>query len=352
MTVRALVLIGVAVAVLGCSRTRKDAVNDVIGDESWQLARPPASEVERIRTHLEYVADRLARTPGRDDMIALLRAYAARGEFPHLDHPTAHRMPRFMDPQGRLCAVGFLIAATEGDDVARELAARYEYAYIDEIDDPRLDAWADAHHLTRHELAMIQPEYGFLERASCTAWGTRNESNQECPAEVLDRYGLLLSVGVGGGMSKADGRPLSYFLWGADIRYALTSFLAVGIGDLSARFGDDYTAVVATPLVELSRWQMKPYRREGHQWHLDLGLSLEHVFDHSTTAALGALPSLSQNPFAAEVALGFRIFAPNVAEPDILLGAMVALKDGYVVDERVSAGSVLPFIRFVFGWRP
>ncbi|HEU4613583.1 MAG TPA: hypothetical protein VFS15_15935, partial [Kofleriaceae bacterium] len=103
---------------------------------------------------------------------------------------------------------------------------------------------------------------------------------------------------------------------------------------------------------ELSRWQMKPYRREGHQWHLDLGLSLEHVFDHSTTAALGALPSLSQNPFAAEVALGFRIFAPNVAEPDILLGAMVALKDGYVVDERVSAGSVMPFIRFVFGWRP
>jgi hypothetical protein len=35
-----------------------------------------------------------------------------------------------------------------------------------------------------------------------------------------------------------------------------------------------------------------------------------------------------------------------------MLGAMVALADDYVVDDRVSRGTVMPFARFAVGWRP
>ena len=355
MTVRALISIGIVVAISACSRPRKDAVNDAIGDVSWTLPRPPTSEVERIATHLRYVADRLDdRRPAdpeirarRDRALVLLRAYAARGIFPHHDRALPHRMPRFVDPQGRLCAVGFLIAATEGVSVARELGAHYEYAYIDEIDDPRVDAWAERNGFSRTELAMIQPSY--REAPTCTKWGNRNEYSGECPADLIAKHPLMLSFGLGGGLSRADGGPLSYFLWGADVRYAFTSWLAVGITDLSVRFGRDpidgnYTAFVATPVLELSRWSLTQYQRTGRQWHLDLGVSFEHV-----TRAGKQPPS---NPSAAEVALGVRFNAPDVAELDIILGAMVALTDGYVIDDRVSRGSVMPFVRFAFGWRP
>jgi len=342
-------------AIAACSRPRKDAVNDVIGDESWTLPRPPRDEVERISTHLRYVADRLSRVEPADpevrkrraNALAVLRAYAARGIFPHRDAPSERRMPRFIDPQGRLCAVGFLVAATENLALAEELGARYEYAYIDEIDDPRLDAWAKRNGFTRTELAMIQPTY--REAPTCNGWGARSDYGGECPADLLRKHPLLLSLGIGGGLSRADGRPLSYFLWGADARLSILPWLAVGVADITTRFGHDpidgnYTAFVATPTLELSRWKTGQYQRIGRQWHLDLGVSLEHV-----TRAGKTPPS---NPYAAEVALGVRFNAPDVAEVDVILGAMVALADGYVIDDRVSRGSVMPFIRFAFGWRP
>jgi hypothetical protein len=347
--------IGIVLATVACSRPRRDAVNEVIGDASWTLPRPPQDDVERITTHLRYVIDRLEqRAPEppeprarREHALALLRAYATRGVFPDLDGPTQRRMPRFIDPQGRLCAVGFLIAATDGLAVARDIGARYEYSYIDEIDDPRLDAWAARNGFSRTELAMIQPTY--RDRPTCNEWGYRDDYSGECPADVIRSHPLLVSFGVGGGMSRADGQPLSYFLWGVDARFSLTPWLAIGVADMAVRLGrdaidDNYAAFVATPLLELSRWRTPSYQRIGTQWHLDLGVSLEHV------TRTDARPST--NPAAAEVALGYRWWAPDVLEFDIMLGAMVALTNDYVIDDRVSRGAVMPFLRFALGWRP
>src|SRR5262249_19207898 len=158
---------------------------------------------------------------------------------PQLDGPRAHRTPRFVDPQGRLCAVGFLIATTEGVAVARELGAHYEYARIADIDDPRLDGWADAHGLTRHDLATIRPQYGF--EPHWTGWGHKVSGGDHWPDENLSGHRVSLGFGFGGGLTKADGRDLSYFLWGGDVRVALTSWLAIGVGDLSVRAGPEPT---------------------------------------------------------------------------------------------------------------
>jgi hypothetical protein len=149
-----------------------DAINAVVGDRSWGALRgdqEPESDTERIRVHLEWVerALRLAQPAGMDaralarraDLLDELAAYRDAGRFPQRedDRPGFH--PRFIDSEGRLCAVGHLIAASTSREVAEELNDRHEYAYVLEMDDPAVDGWAAAHGFTVYELAMIQPSY-------------------------------------------------------------------------------------------------------------------------------------------------------------------------------------------------
>ena len=153
---------------------RHDAINHVIGDMGFlsEYHRQPDdrdSDTARIRAHLRYVVRRLRRADstgwdhdareGRTRCIALLEDYIAAGQFPHNTY-TARRCPVFIDARGRLCAVGFLIAMTEGLGAARVIADIHRLSYIEEIDHPSIDAWASKYGFERHELAMIQPQYG------------------------------------------------------------------------------------------------------------------------------------------------------------------------------------------------
>ncbi len=156
------------------SRAPSEPVNAILGDASWVAAHGEAPngapDVDRIRTHLLFVEARLraadvrrfepAARRRRAHLLDVLHAYAEAGVFPQHDHPSVRaRIPRFVDTAGRLCAVGHLIAFTEGREVADRLGAVHEYERIMEIDEPLLDAWARAHGFTRLELAMIQPSY-------------------------------------------------------------------------------------------------------------------------------------------------------------------------------------------------
>src|SRR5262249_48902580 len=137
-------------------------INAVIGDASWTSPRPPASEVERIRTHLAYV-DHLLRarhSPARDAALATLERYLARGEVPRrTDDAYAGRRPRFIDDRGVRCAVGEMIWDSGDPALALALDRDHEYAYVRDMHSPALAAWADAHDFTLDELAMIQPAY-------------------------------------------------------------------------------------------------------------------------------------------------------------------------------------------------
>ncbi|MGE5182583.1 MAG: hypothetical protein ACM31C_10995, partial [Acidobacteriota bacterium] len=263
--------------------------------------------------------------PRRAALVDVLRAYADRGVFPHLDAP-GPRTPRFIDPQGRLCAVGFLIASTDGEAVAKELGARYEYALVADIDDPRLDAWAAANGFTRQELAMIQPEYGF-----------------EPPPEV--RHRVTLGGDVGGGYAYAGGRALSYVLWGADVHVAVTGWLALAVEGIGPRVGDEpdgsnHLALSASPVVELSRHAGWSWASSDSRVHLDLGLTAQQVLGGHGAA----------HPTAALAGVGLKVHPGSTASGDFVLGAEIALADGFVADERIPAGGVAPFLKFAFAF--
>ncbi len=153
---------------------REPGVNAVVGDASW-VARfgvlPDASVDEdlRIRVHLEYVEALLrasepvgasdAQRAARAHNLDLLHAYLERGVFPR-NHVVPGRRPHFIDEDGRICAVGYLIEQTAGRDVAETINARHEWDYIEDIDG--IEGWVAASGLTVHELAMIQPGYSWL----------------------------------------------------------------------------------------------------------------------------------------------------------------------------------------------
>jgi hypothetical protein len=167
-----MVLAGVVV-LLAVARVEADPINAVIGDASW-IARfgtepgPDADETLRIRTHLAFVVERLrARDPvepavarRRHVALAALEGYIARGVFPRRgEDPYPGRRPRFIDDAGVYCAVGFLIAESGEPELARAIDARHEYAFVRDIHEPALVAWAAEHGFTLDELAMIQPQY-------------------------------------------------------------------------------------------------------------------------------------------------------------------------------------------------
>lgn len=151
-----------------------DPINAVVGDESWfaLYGRAPVGvdEVSRIRVHLAWVETRLRgsepthlsaeQRERRELALDALAEYRRRGVFPRrTDDAYVGRRPRFIDDRGVRCAVGELIAATGHPELAARIRDAHEYAYVPDIDDPELLAWAETHGLSVRELAMIQPGY-------------------------------------------------------------------------------------------------------------------------------------------------------------------------------------------------
>lgn len=151
-----------------------DAINPVIGDISYIEAfgeRPGGSVDEefRIRTHLKYVEKRLRAKDvsglsaelreKRSELLDKLREYRKAGEFPsNFDHE--ERTPCFIDEDGNICAVGYLVAQTAGWDAAEKIASAFNFDRIHEMDLPLLTEWVANSGLTLNECAMIQPAYG------------------------------------------------------------------------------------------------------------------------------------------------------------------------------------------------
>ena len=90
----------------------------------------------------------------------MLNEYWTAGIFPkNYDYPD-QRIPCFIDKDGNICAVGYLIEQTAGRQIAEEINSKYKYEYILAMNDPTIESWIHANGLTKEECAMIQPTYG------------------------------------------------------------------------------------------------------------------------------------------------------------------------------------------------
>lgn len=150
------------------------SINAVLGDVSFveafgRLPGPEASPDLRIKLHLAYVERKLklrdvSHLPvmlvsRRRHMLTLLHQYRLAGRFPKNRHFPHQTRPTFIDQDGSICAVGFLIEQTAGRGLAETINARYRNAYLAEMHLPALERWIASSGLTHEELASIQPGY-------------------------------------------------------------------------------------------------------------------------------------------------------------------------------------------------
>jgi hypothetical protein len=162
-------------SVTGFTRQKLQEVNAVIHDQSYtaffgELPGENAGEQLRIQTHLYYVELLLRNTPvagltetqqaNRSVIPDILHEYMQAGEFPsNKDYP-GERRPCFIDDEGNICAVGYLIERTKGRELAEAINAKHQYDFLADMNEPAINAWASEYGLTLEECAMIQPAYG------------------------------------------------------------------------------------------------------------------------------------------------------------------------------------------------
>lgn len=170
-------IIFVLTILAGCNRKAnemKQTVNAVIGDISYihTFGHQPSAatnEKTRLQTHLKYVEELLRnkdistltaeQRAHRFKLLDLLREYWNAGVFPkNYDYPD-QRIPCFIDKDGNICAVGYLIEQTAGRQLAEEINSKFKYEYLLAMNDPKIDSWVRASGLTKEECAMIQPAY-------------------------------------------------------------------------------------------------------------------------------------------------------------------------------------------------
>lgn len=159
---------------LSAPQGRLEPVNAVLGDASFHAAfarAPDASDDDdaRIRLHLLWVEAQLrahsemplsdAQRTRRLALLDALRLYAEARQFPVRTDASSGRRPRFVDPQGRHCAVASLIRTSGHPELVAAVQAAHEYDYVLDMHEEALLAWAAAHGFTARELAMIQPSY-------------------------------------------------------------------------------------------------------------------------------------------------------------------------------------------------
>lgn len=159
----------------GIAQQKLQEVNALLHDESYTasfgvLPDAATNERERIQIHLSYTEQLLRNTDAtnltsgqqvnRSFILDLLHQYWAAGIFPtNSDYP-GERKPCFIDADGNICAVGYLIEQTEGRQLAEDINAKHQYDLLLDMKEPSIEAWADEYGLTLEECAMIQPTYG------------------------------------------------------------------------------------------------------------------------------------------------------------------------------------------------
>lgn len=172
---RAILLLILTLCTMSAWSQPSQEVNAVLHDESYvatygTLPDAGTDEQLRIQTHLSYVEQLLrsksvdhlspAQSRNRAAILDVLHTYWTAGVFPvNRDYP-GERRPCFIDADGNICAVGYLIEQTKGRALAEQINDEHQYDYLLDMNEEAIAQWASEYGLTLEECAMIQPAYG------------------------------------------------------------------------------------------------------------------------------------------------------------------------------------------------
>ena len=171
-----LLAIVISILFLSCNKSfkSKETINPILGDISFETKfgyKPNAktNDFLRIKTHLEYVESLLRQKDvsylpitlqeNRRNILNLLRTYWQNGKFPKNYDYKNGRKPCFIDKNGTICAVGYLIEQTKGRETAEQINSKHKYDELLAMNDNQVDNWIKTSGLTKNECAMIQPSY-------------------------------------------------------------------------------------------------------------------------------------------------------------------------------------------------
>ncbi len=188
------------------SKVRAGA-NHHLGDDSYVAnhgARPAKvrSELERDRMHehLAFVRDWLATRPAtrpelekrRAEILGYFDAYIAKYTTPKNDH-VPWRTPVFIDDEGTICAVGFLIQESVNKELPKKIAASHRYDFIEDIakDLPEVEAWVEGSGFTLEEIASIQPAYSEPNSNTWRTWNLAKYRPKDGAYDKLDSRGTF-----------------------------------------------------------------------------------------------------------------------------------------------------------------
>lgn len=130
---------------------------DFGADIAPQIQRHFAEVIEQLESKDVSSLDEDTRTRRREH-IDVLSVYAARGQFP-LNDQRSYPTPVFIDDAGTACAVAHLMVESGAVELAHEIKALQNLAYLEDIAVLGASEWIASSGLTPEECALIQPSY-------------------------------------------------------------------------------------------------------------------------------------------------------------------------------------------------
>ena len=203
-------------------------INSITGDASYLLAFGHAPDARvpddvRIATHLRWILGRLRAAPvahltasertARARNLDRLARYVREGRFPRNPSTVHVRTPNFLDAEGRICAVGYLLSADLGAGAAAAIRDRFQFARIGAIAQASelLASWQRSSGLSVRELASIQPEY-CPEGQPCYG-GVRGDAGTSGMAVELATGTVGVGLAAANGMLIGRGKPSRTLAW-------------------------------------------------------------------------------------------------------------------------------------------
>ncbi len=193
LAIATLVLLFATGSVAATPSVLRPGANHHLGDDSFvaRFGREPTdadAEPLRMRVHLQYVRELLASRPAtrpalterRATLLGYLDDYIAKGTTP-VNSYVPYRNPVFIDRDGTICAVGYLIERSAGRELAETIASAHRLDYLEDIAAamPAVASWIAASGLSLDELASIQPGYAGPDVMHLAGWLAKADTGED-----------------------------------------------------------------------------------------------------------------------------------------------------------------------------